>query len=286
MNIILYNLLILLCLISSCGPQDTVTHNNVTHNDKTQHNPWADKALWGSPISSIDFSGKTLFQDDFRIAEIHKEAFPEFHNTYVLWRMTHDGSCWVSASLTLLLFQMIEGGLEKFTDVLEKMKTFAKTHVSSNESHSLDDFFNIFELITHNFSHRFSLDLRNHQRIYDKLDHGMRVLLAAYLRSYGGQWDRKRAEEIQPPKKGGLEDWGLADEFNNFFKSLGISCPVIDIYNTDRIQVFAYNKGWIEPPYFKGIKERPPMLIIHSRKAYIDVLVEKKFSDKVNDERI
>ena len=218
MNKSLYSILFLLCIISGCGLDNQDEQPDAkglpsvrieSNSRKTQSSPPA--IFRGNPVQSIDFSGKTLFQDDGRIDDIHKKKFPRFNQKYVLWRLTHDGSCWVSSATTLLLYQMIEGGQKKFDDVVTKMRALAASGAQKSLEQDLTDFFAILEVMRNNLSHRFSLDLRNHQNIYEKLDHGMRALLAHFA-SNGGR-TISEPEEITRPKS-----WGYATDFEELLQ--------------------------------------------------------------------
>lgn len=263
----IYSLLLALILLTSCSISP--------EKDLSKTNMWSDKSSWGLPLDSIDFSGGILFKDDARIDDHHKKNFPHLHDNYVLWRVKHDGSCWVSSSITLLFYHMIEGGREKYEDVLQRMRSFAKNHIDEKalegKLESLDELFDIFELVKETMSHSFSLSLRNHQNIYDKLDKGMRILLAAYARSGGLTFSSAQSIESS-------ESWGYATDFHAFFGSLGINYCVIDIadfaiFGADRA-IFGHERN----------TPLPKMLVFHGRLAFIDVLVDKSLSDNIQAE--
>lgn len=231
-------------------------------------NTWTDPSSWGSNLISIDYSNKILFKDDTRIHEVHKIRLPDFAERYVLWRAKHDGSCWVTSSTTLLFYHMIESGQERYNNILTQMKDLAKNYGNSTDVFN-KEFFDIFELIKTNFSHKFVLNLRNHQAIYEKLDQGMRMLLAAYKKSQNLTDDSsmKRILKIQQP-----HSWGYAIDFYGFFQSMGIECPVIDIgkTNDNKYKSLVCNSALTNPP--------PKMIIIHSKQTFIDIIVDKEFS--------
>lgn len=265
--------LMVLFLLQGCDTPSPATLPDVHEVPKLA---FRDKALWGQPIRSIDFSGKILVKDDARIHDDHKRKYPELGENFVLWRMTHDGSCWVSAQLTLLIFQMIEGGKEKFEDVLAKMRDFAAKNVKKEilvgRLDSLDAFFQIFELIKENMTHRFSLDLRNHQNIYDILDQGMRIFIMTHYQMNDNQ--KRLNEHLENPKS-----WGFADEFSELFEKFGVRCPLIDLSPDERGGRVSIKNYYAEEQPLSEQK----MLVFHTNIAYIDVVVEKKFSDSINN---
>lgn len=275
-------LLMTLFLLHGCGAPDSSTPSTIdgapsknTLPSDSKKTSFRDKALWGQPIRGIDFSGNILVKDDTRIHQAHKNKYPELGENFVLWRVTHDGSCWVSAQLAILIFQMIEGGKEKFEEVLGKMRDYAAQHVKKEmlvgKLESLDDFFQIFELIKENMTHRFSLDVRNHQNIYDILDKGMRIFIMTHHQMNNNQ--KRLDQHLKNPKS-----WGYADEFAELFESFGLTCPVINLCNIGRGNSFSLKNYDAEAQPLSQQK----MLVLDTNNAYIDVVVEKKFSDSIN----
>jgi hypothetical protein len=243
-------------------------NNSIPINVNSIHdNKWADKNSWGRPFMSVDPSSTTLFKDDTRIDDLHKNELPDFAEHYVLWRMAHDGSCWVSSATTLLFYHMIAGGPQKYNKVLAGMKTLANSHGDMSEEF-YKEFFDIFELIKDNFSHEFAIYLRNRLIIYEKLVQGMRMLLIAFLESQGAKdiSTKKRIAKIKKPSS-----WGYTHDFYDLFDSLEITCPIIDIGNAGSHFIsLIFKEAHVIP--------RPTMIIFHGRRAFIDVLVEKNFS--------
>lgn len=265
MNKIIIILFIALGFLTGCG--NDISSNDITQNPESPRVGWENPALWGNPIQSIDHSGKVLFVNDSRIANLHKHEYSQFGDKYVLWRMTHDGSCWVSSALTLMLFNMIEGGQAKFHAAAKKMRAIASNNSSKDLDADLQDFLNIIDFLGTKMDHRFSLDFRNHQTIYDKLDTGMRRMLAQFVRNGGPAMSSAQSIET-------YKSWGYADDFCGLFRELSLDCPVIDIN--------AFGEGTSFPNFDTKKMPYPRMMIIHSSSAFIDVLVDKRFSDRVN----
>ena len=88
----------------------------------------------GAPFLAIDFSTECSLSEDNRVHELHKITYPDFCKEYVLWRVNHDGSCWNSVGITLLLCEMIEGGEEIFGRAVEHFKNIlARAHLNKKQ---------------------------------------------------------------------------------------------------------------------------------------------------------
>lgn len=277
MSLFLHILPALICFLflHSCGqePQNTKPFSTTAPalTQKPEKNLFADKTSWGNAHTYLDFSGKIYFKDDPRIHQLHKDTWPQLNNSHVLWRVTHDGSCWISAQLTLLLFQMIEGGEPKFHKVLAKMQDFAE---QNNKTNDLKAFFDIFKIIEGNLSHRFALDFYNHENIYQVLDKGMRLMLATYYRSRpNDNWLQTQLKSLEASPK----SWGLANQFQELFALFELELAYIDLFRSS-----LNGDPDISASSFGKRGAVPKMMVIHTSPSFIDVLVEKSFSDLIN----
>lgn len=258
----IYPIILILLAFSGCSPESDTQYSSQSRRQTGASS--IDTRIWGKNIGNLDFSGSIPFESDSRIDDAHKKRFPELKGNYVLWRMPHDGSCWVSAATTLLLYEMIEGGPQKFDEVVAKMRSL----VSPDKENEMKDFFRAFETIRENLNHRFSLELRNHRLAYEELDKGMRMLLAQVKRSEGNV---AKANEIETPY-----EWGSSIDFERLFLKLGLEYHVMSLWYGSRGHVSSSAS-------FTSKNSLPKMMVIDSRRAYIDVLVDKEFSARVNE---
>lgn len=243
----------LVVLLNACGPvpspENTAIFSAIEPQTNKKENIWAKKSSWGSDFSAVDFSGKILFNDDYRIADIHKTKHSQLKN-HVLWRVNHDGRCWLTSELILLFYEMTQNGKENYLNIMTNIRNITREYLKD----SAEDLIAVFELLEDNLSLHFALDLMNHENTYNTLNRGMRKLLIAsgtVKKSYENEYG-----------------WGMIDDFHPLFEKFGV-------------KTYPWIADWANSIPSWDFNYQRKLILIQST-VFIDVLVEKTFSDKVN----
>ena len=260
------------------------------------HNKWLFKETWGDPMAAIDFSGNQTLSEDDRVHIVYKNQYPTMCKEYVLWRVEHDGSCWVSSGITQLIYQMIEAGPEKFDEVIEYLKSLfaSDPEFTQTENEAVSsNLFMILELIREKMDHSFSLALRNHRNVYEALDRGFRKILSLYWRKH----DDAKATEINISNslgfaadfKGFLHEMGFKyAEFLTDGECNGVSATTsffdLCAYLTEpEISLFSHGDENRQKNIIQ--KKMPKVMSFLSDPGYMDIAVQKSISDQINAKR-
>lgn len=174
--------------------------------------PWRSPERWGAPMVAIDFLSHQNLLEDRRVDKVHKEQYPRLCEDYVLWRVEHDGSCWVSSAMTQLLYQMVEAGPKKFDEALGYFKALLASDKQGHNQVVADDFLAILGLMREKMDHGYCLALRNYRNVYEALDRGFRKILSLYWLEH----DAQKAQSINT-----AFSLGFAADFKKLFEELG-----------------------------------------------------------------
>ena len=234
---------------------------------------------------SIDFSNEKSLMQDSRVYEGIKAAYPAVCEEYVLLRVRHDGSCWNSVGMTLLIYELIEAGEENFDRAIAYFKELiTRTDAAVLEQKPIKDFFAILAEIRAKMDHRFSLELRNSSEdVYMALDTGFRKLIAYY----GLQEGHKPAWAAEKEKP---YSWHHMSDIKPLLRELGFKYGGIDSDPTARLDFNDYGfsadelallgQNSPETRDFMGQK-MPTMIALGTSPAYADVAVKKSFAESL-----
>jgi len=283
----MYRIIIYLVILASLVGCGDAVDNDIPvseHRPEDVTNHWALPSSLGAPYSAVDFSGRMTLMADGRVDVVHKSMLPELCNNYVLWRVAHNGSCWVTSAMTQFIFTLIDGGPGEFDRVIKQLKTDV---ANTGADAQFKEFFDYFALVRQKMDFRDALDLLNHQNVHPVLDRGFRMLLAKDFRARG---DFVEAAKIEKPG-----EWGYASHFKPLFNRLGLkyagistdgefgeSKPTTILHDLE--DYFGNMPRTIDVNRRFGQAEEnlPKVLFFRSSPGFMDIAVLKTFSDQIN----
>lgn len=248
-----------------------------------RHNKWFYPENWGAPMVSIDYTWPhTLIKDD-RVHPLYKNNYPTLCENYVLWRVQHDGSCWVSSGITQLIYQMIEAGPKKFDEVVEYFKTLLDSDPAYDQVIA-SDLFSILDLIRKKMDHNFSLSLRNYSNIYEALERGFRKILAIYWKKHNVSKSAAINESFTV---------GYAADFKDFFNELGFKYAEFltdgEVDGADATMSYFDLSAYISEEEAVSLGQEnqigskmPAVMSFLTMPGFMDVAVQKNISEKIN----
>lgn len=205
-------LFIFLILQFSCSNEQPPTTKARPELSTTESTGWANPKTWGEKRLSLNT--KSEYENalvDPRIDQIYKDGMPDFLKTRVLWRVGHDGSCWVSVALTLLLYELTNQDQAFFSQILGKMQKQA-VDLAINENDFVKNFFAILEVIKEKNDFKLAVAMLNHEKVFYNLNMGLRQFLKVH------EGDNTLTEIMAKPCS-----WGDAQQyFGRLFKGWGI----------------------------------------------------------------
>lgn len=302
-NYLIYTTIFLILSALSCGedkPTDD-TSKAVSATDKFPKKPtplpnkWSSPEALGAPSLIINFSQKDIvLKDDTRVNSVHKQQVPIITEEYVLWRVRHNGSCWLYSGMMQFFYQAIEAGDKKFSEIIKEIKKIFSegedAHLAQNQALA-DDFLALLELMQEKMDHRHCLELINHEKVVAVLDPGFRRLLSIITRKQGLS---TIADEIEEPNS-----WGHASHFGYLFDELGFKFAEIssdgDFHkNTPATRSIVSLGQYITRDGQRSIlennrekyahirKDMPVVISFRSSPGYMDVAVLKSFAQQLS----
>lgn len=297
--------------ILACSPTINEHDNNIRPSkENSSEKPfWSDSTKWGKAERNVNLINDSVALDDNRINNLYKQVFPDFLKEYVLWRVRHDGNCWVTSLLVQILYHMTTGTRQQYNIVLNNIKKLGDEYKNKDPNfakNSLEiDFYDLLELIGLNMDFEYALNLINHEKTYRTLNLGIRKFLAAYT-------PEKKVSEFG--------EWGVLADYQNLIYDLGLNfnlfylddilsrgknIELIKLYinNNAPLNFFAsieeYRNNILGPSnpqrevsiqkYLERLNEtkkflankliRPKIFSFRSEIYYMDVLVEKDFAN-------
>jgi len=251
-----------------------------------RYNKWFSPEVWGEPMMAIDFAGNETLLQDNRINIIYKQQYPNLCKEYVLWRVEHDGSCWVSTGITKLIYHMIESGPDKFDEATNYFKRlFASDPGYSNKENQqiARNLFSILKLIRKEMDHNFSLALRNHRNVYEALDAGFRKILSLYWEKY----DHAKSTQINT-----AFSLGYAADFKGLFNEIGFKYAEFltdgECDGAPATMSYFDLAAYIGDQELNSLtqnclnKKMPPIMAFLSTPGFMDIAVKKDLSDQIN----
>lgn len=272
-------------LLQNCAPEGL----------KRQNINWHDKSHWGSKTTNINFNGTKTLLEDRRINQVHKDRYPNIIKHYVLWRVRHDGSCWVQSGMVQTLYQMIFQGEKKYEEALVELKTILQPTLTGNDLNAKEkaqDFIAALEFLKEKMDFKFTLEFINHTHVFDIFNFGFRKLISNIRREEG---NNALADKIDQPM-----EWGVVTDFGKIFTLLKLNFNSIlldDVLPETPVPastIFFFdfwdfdNKGDAEDklnksmPTEEQIARLPKVISIISSPDFIDVAALKSFNDKIN----
>jgi hypothetical protein len=253
------------------------------------NNGWVDSSLWGA-MGAINIQETRTIAEHPHAHPIFKENAPILCEEYVLWVVTHDGSCWVDSGMAQLIYHMISAGEDKFDEAIAWFKEILA--VNSGDSPEdlaiVKSFFDIFELIRAEMDMPYSFYLVSHQNVRNALSTGFRKLLSSYYRQMG---ENDRANVIATPN-----EWGYASDFAPLLHHLGLKYAALYCDGNLRpkytaptfiFSSFSDYLSFEEGVFGKDesvratIKKLPDVITFRSKPGYIDIMVKKSFSNYI-----
>lgn len=279
-------------------------------------NYFSEPMNWGIYQQFIDFSGAVTLAEDTRVDEYYKINLPQFSQNYVLWRVTHDGSCWIQAGMVVILNGLLSLEKSQFEEALVKWKNYAANlrakHVAFkkfSESGELKKFFDLIAALGRTANLKEAMHMLNHTAIKNVFNQSLRHFIDPGqedidLCEFG---DLSRAHVLSGiigiplvgfSSEGELGGYAPANSFMlRIFADKAVS-PLIDkaYWNQEIMRlgraIGADNK--IQEKYIKNyhvIVEKmimlesdklPKIMYLRSRPLYMDLAVLKTYSDAIN----
>lgn len=257
----------------------------------------SDKSSGSESQTEKHINTKSAYENAFvdpRVDEIYKSAIPDVLKNHVLWHVNHDGNCWISVGLSIMLYEMTSNGPEYFNETLAKIKTTAKNS-GIEKSEEIKGFLEVLELLQINRTFKNALRILNQEQTYLKLNTGLREFAARNMTIAG-----KKAKDIATVKSS--YGWGnVSDNLGGLFKEWAIKFFHMEIrkdrqglsFNFLVPSIYSERVGWTyilpaDAGKFKDMvtkalrKNDPNVISFVPTPAYADVLVKKSFSDGFN----
>lgn len=253
-------------------------------------NKWTDSSSWGSP-GAIDIAETRTLAEDPRVHQIFKDQLPILCEEFVLWRVTHDGSCWIDVGVILTLSHLIMNSDDKFDEAIVVFKEmFAiKNEIFPAEDQELSKgFFDALKLLrAKKMDFHYCFHFISHRNVRDVFMKGFRKLLSNcfYL-------EKDMALAMRFARLG---DWGDAYHFSPVFERLGIKYA--DISNNGALRPEYIEPTQVllsehlssrkdifgaDPSIRKIIREQLPDIIsFNTSPGYGDIIVKKSFADSL-----
>lgn len=286
---ILYGL-VLVFLLASCGeqkkPSVLVLDPKFKAQLLAQGNVWADEALWGEAVQTRDTSGKTPLDRDDRVHDVYKKNLG-LKDKYVLWRMAHNGTCWLQAQMIQLFYGLILAGPTKFRESIEALENH--NDIKAIDPAIAKKLLDVFRMVELKPEIAFFLEISTRQHIFDALNMGFRHILKQHGVSC-------RGGTLSP------YSWGKTNDFCGIFKIIkepfnNIGMDVLNeailyyykgpLAGEDNIYILYYDGSSLKDNKLVKKAEKklidqnyPPFITIMSKKSYIDLLVRTDLASK------
>lgn len=284
--------------------------------DFSDDNYFSDRAHWGEYRQFVDFSGSLTLGEDPRVDDYYKINLPRFAQNYVLWRVNHDGSCWIQSAMVVIMHGILSLEKSQFEEALLRWKNYAaklsEEHLAFKkfeESGELKKFFDLIEVLGRTADFKKALDMLNHMAINDLFNRSLRIFIdpseeETSLCEFG---DISRARVLTDII--GVPFLGFSAEGNleghapalGFIQRLITEKTLLSLdknYWLQQIQKLGRSVGVdakVDPNYSKKYHDLleklidiesdklPKVIYLRSRHLYMDITVLKTYSDKINN---
>ncbi|MCA9508154.1 MAG: hypothetical protein KC505_07030 [Myxococcales bacterium] len=227
-------------ILSSCGLNNNNNHklinndqqenkslknNKITaiNNKNNDDNYWSKPDNLGPQENIVTYNSQQNLANDPRVIKGYNDYYPEIMKRYVLFRVEHNGSCWVYSALTNLVVNLIDSGKDNFTKSITTLDNLAKENAEKYEHfekfYKSDDYKKVidaFKWISKSMDFKKSLDFINHKEVHNVLNKAMRAFLAA---------NKRKLNKIDQAKELETEAtcWGDIGDFSFIFNTLNIN---------------------------------------------------------------
>lgn len=225
-------LLIVVSFLFSCGDKNLASLEPSFEPAKPEttlpsgfRNYWSEKETWGKLDIIINSDSQQSLTENSAVHESWKRNFPKMTKTYVLFRVRHNGSCWIHAALAVLISNLIDSGSEKFAKAVETYESLGKENAKISEafkkfyeSEDFKKFMEAFRWMNNSRSFKTSLNFMNHENVGQALVKGMRAYIASDRRKKGYVAEAEKLES-QP------SCWGFVGDADFMFDEAGLDLP-------------------------------------------------------------
>jgi hypothetical protein len=264
---------------SSINPAQFLTSAN---------NKWVDPSTWGSP-GAINITETRTLAEHPDVHQIFKDQMPIFCEEFVLWRVTHDGSCWVDVGVILAIDHLIrqdEVTFDKAIALFKEIFAIKNENYPAEDAEIIKDFFDVLDLVRAKRDPRYCFHFISHRNVRDALMKGFRKLLS--------NWHFQEGNVKEATKAATLEAWGHPNNFRPLFFKFDLAHADIDTNGSLRPEyieptsislssAFASNDDIFgsDPAIRKVIEQLPDIIAFNTRPGYGDVIVKKSFAEAV-----
>ncbi|MCA9508697.1 MAG: hypothetical protein KC505_09790 [Myxococcales bacterium] len=218
---------------------------------------------------------------DPRVDDRLKEVIPQFLKSHVLWRVRHNGNCWITSALIFMLHEITSKGHEYFIQSLNRIKKSAQDFAIEDNQH-VKKFIELLESINDNDDFKNTIEILNYADSYFILNMGLRQFIAEAVKDI----KPKKAEEIR-----NYLSWGdVAGDAGELFlvwdfKYAAVSLLVGPARNINAITYAnKSNESWnynLNEDQFRklvaSIAKNYPLIAFVPMVNYADILVSKEF---------
>lgn len=288
------------------GPKNTNLEEDLPPRNNTnpeedalpKDNYFADKANWGIHRKFIDHEGKTLLSNDSRVNDFYKTVLPEFCQDYVLWRVTHDGSCWIQSAMVVLLHGLLSLKKDQFQQALVKWKNLATEYAAAHPAFKEFEraghqkkFFDLLEALGASKNFKQAMYMLNHTEVKDLFNRSLRAFIDPEheihnLCELGDIRDAAHlASKVGVPFLGFAGDINATTQLSFVRDALQLGIGHADFKKLGKLSSSSYeaNAAALLRNFIHEQKHNfPKVLYFRSNPLYMDIAVEKAFSDAVN----